>query len=153
MGVKSSGIYKRPDRMIKKAIISGGVFMMKKMIVGSKLLLAVMFLFTSLALAVEPPVRLPGALSTPNGIKSTLGATDAKTAVKNKIDINTASEADLKSISGIGSAYAPKIIAARPYANKAQLKSRNVLPVPVYEQVKDLIIAKQPVKEAPEKTK
>jgi len=130
---------------------------MKKMIVGSKLLLAVMLLSTSLALAIEPPVRLPGALSKPNGIKaetkSTLGATDAKTAVKNKIDINTASEADLKSISGIGSAYASKIIAARPYANKAQLKSRNVLPVPVYEQVKDFIIARQPVKESPERTK
>ncbi len=40
--------------------------------------------------------------------------------------------------------FAAKIIAGRPYANKTQLKSRKVLPVPLYEQIKDRIIAKQP---------
>jgi len=71
-------------------------------------------------------------------------AAGAKAAAKAKIvDINTATEAELKSVPGIGESYAAKIIAGRPYANKAQLKSRKVLPVPVYEQVKDLIIAKQ----------
>lgn len=70
-------------------------------------------------------------------------ANDAKAVTKAKIvDINTASAAELKVIPGIGDAYAEKIIAGRPYANKAQLKSRNILPVTVYEQVKDLIIAK-----------
>lgn len=70
-------------------------------------------------------------------------ATDTKTAVKGKlIDINTATEAQLKAVPGIGDAYAAKIIAGRPYANKAQLKSRKILPENVYEQVKDLIIAK-----------
>ena len=58
------------------------------------------------------------------------------------VDINTASVAELTAISGIGSAYAEKIIAARPYANKAQLKSRKILPKHVYEQVKIRIIAK-----------
>lgn len=78
-------------------------------------------------------------------------ATDAKTtaagtkaAAKAKlVDINTATDAELKSVPGIGDAYAAKVIAGRPYANKAQLKSRKILPGPVYEQVKDLIIAKQ----------
>ena len=67
----------------------------------------------------------------------------AKTA---QIDINTASDAELKSIPGIGDAYAAKIIAGRPYAKKDQLKSRNILPSAVYEQVKDRMIAKQPAK-------
>ncbi|MDA8428791.1 MAG: helix-hairpin-helix domain-containing protein [Geobacteraceae bacterium] len=62
------------------------------------------------------------------------------------IDINTASEAELKAIPGIGGTYAGKIIAGRPYANKAQLKSRNILPSLVYEKTKHLIIAKQPKK-------
>jgi competence protein ComEA len=76
-------------------------------------------------------------------------AADTKAAAKTKVvDINTASEAELKAIPGIGDAYAAKIIAGRPYANKAQLKSRNILPAPVYEKTKDLIIAKQAVKEA-----
>lgn len=74
-------------------------------------------------------------------------AADAKVAAKGKIlDINTATEAELKAVPGIGDAYAAKIIAGRPYANKAQLKSRKVLPVNVYEQVKDVIIAKIPKK-------
>ncbi|MBC8019335.1 MAG: helix-hairpin-helix domain-containing protein [Verrucomicrobia bacterium] len=68
---------------------------------------------------------------------------DAKARI---IDINSASEAELKAIPGIGDAYAAKIIASRPYANKAQLKSRNILPVPAYEKTKDLIIAKKPKK-------
>lgn len=74
---------------------------------------------------------------------------DAKTAAKgNIVDINTASEAELKAVPGIGDAYAAKIIAGRPYAKKDQLKSRNILPAPVYEKTKGLIIAKQAVKEA-----
>jgi len=76
------------------------------------------------------------------------GAADkAKTDAKSKVvDINSASEAELKAIPGIGDAFAAKIIAGRPYANKAQLKSRNILPAPVYEKTKDLMIAKQPKK-------
>jgi DNA uptake protein ComE-like DNA-binding protein len=74
-------------------------------------------------------------------------ATDAKAAAKAKlVDINTASEAELKAVPGIGDAYAAKIIAGRPYAKKDQLKSRNILPAAVYEKTKDLIIAKQPKK-------
>ena len=72
-------------------------------------------------------------------------AADAKAKL---LDINTASEAELKAIPGIGDAYAAKIIAGRPYAKKDQLKSRNILPAPVYEKTKDLLIAKQAVKEA-----
>lgn len=118
---------------------------------------ATLMLSTGLASAVEVKVTTPDAAGTARsavadtkaGAKT--AATDAKTtaagakaAAKAKlVDINTAAEAELKAVPGIGEAYAAKIIAGRPYANKAQLKSRKVLPVPVYEQVKDLIIAKQ----------
>lgn len=74
-------------------------------------------------------------------------AADTKAAVKGKVvDLNTATDAELKAVPGIGDAYAAKIIAGRPYANKAQLKSRKIMPNLVYEQVKDMIIAKQPKK-------
>ena len=79
--------------------------------------------------------------------KTKAAAKGASDKAKAKIiDINSASEAELKAIPGIGDAYAAKIVAGRPYANKAQLKSRKVLPTPVYEQTKDLIIATQPKK-------
>ena len=74
-------------------------------------------------------------------------AADAKAAPKAKaVDINTATEAELKAIPGIGDAYAVKIIAGRPYANKTQLKSRKIVPDVLYEQVKDQLVAKQPKK-------
>ncbi len=74
-------------------------------------------------------------------------AADAKGTAKAKlVDINTASEAELKGVPGIGDAYAAKIIAGRPYANKAQLKSRKIVPSMLYEQAKDLLIARQPQK-------
>lgn len=62
------------------------------------------------------------------------------------VDINSATDAELKAIPGVGDAFAAKIIAGRPYANKTQLKSRKVLPALLYEQIKDRIIAKQPAK-------
>lgn len=68
---------------------------------------------------------------------------DAKATAKSAlVDINSAADSELKAVSGIGDAYAAKIIAGRPYANKAQLKSRHILPRNVYEQVKDRIIAR-----------
>ena len=68
---------------------------------------------------------------------------DVKAVVKAAlVDVNSATEAQLKAIPGIGDVYAAKIIAGRPYANKTQLKSRNVIPAAVYEQVKEKIIAK-----------
>lgn len=68
----------------------------------------------------------------------------AEKAVKGAlVDINSATDAELKAVPGIGDAYASKIIAGRPYANKAQLKSRNVVPGAVYEKIKDLIVARQ----------
>ncbi len=76
----------------------------------------------------------------------------AKAASKlEPVDINTATDAQLKAIPGIGDAYASKIIAGRPYAKKDQLKSRNILPGPVYDQVNASIVAKQPAKAAKKK--
>lgn len=62
------------------------------------------------------------------------------------IDINTATKAELSKLSGVGDAYSQKIIDGRPYANKNQLKTRNIIPRVVYDKIQDKIIAKQPPK-------
>ena len=124
-------------------------------------LIAVTLLFTTaLGFAAESPapaLDVKGAAkSAGNGAKADAKAdaaavkqdakgkaADSKAAAKAKIvDINTATAAELKAIPGIGDAFSEKIIAGRPYANKAQLKSRKIVPATVYEQVKDQIIAK-----------
>lgn len=72
--------------------------------------------------------------------------TEAKPAAEKikLVDINTAPEADLIALPGVGEKYAKKIIEGRPYAKKDQLKSRKILPSGTYAKVQKLIIADQP---------
>jgi competence protein ComEA len=69
----------------------------------------------------------------------------AKTAVKavELVDINSATKEQLAALPAIGDAYAQKIIDGRPYTQKTELKTRNIIPAKVYAKVAKLIIAKQ----------
>jgi len=59
------------------------------------------------------------------------------------LDINSASEKQLKALKGIGVEYSERIIAGRPYFAQEQLVTRKVIPKEIYETIKDQIIAKQ----------
>ncbi len=59
------------------------------------------------------------------------------------VDINHASRLDLESLPGVGEVYARRIIEGRPYAEKTQLRSRDIIPAGTYEKIRDYIIARQ----------
>ncbi len=61
---------------------------------------------------------------------------------KKQLDINTASEEEMISI-GIEKAAAKKIVDARPYRNKTELVSRQLLTKAQYDKLKDSLVAKQ----------
>jgi len=109
--------------------------------------------FTRVILAAIAAILLLAAPAAAQGTKKSAPAKKSETAKKvdvkvaapagNLLDINSASEADLKALPGIGDVYAAKIIAGRPYRAKNQLVQKKIMPAATYEKIKDSIIAKQ----------
>lgn len=64
-------------------------------------------------------------------------------AAKVLIDVNSASKEQLMELTGIGDAYADKIIAGRPYKGKDELAQKGVIPEATYKKIKSKVIAKQ----------
>jgi DNA uptake protein ComE-like DNA-binding protein len=94
-----------------------------------------MILLTAVALMAAPQAPKKAAKD---------AAGKAAQAAPSLVDINTASEADLKALPGIGDAYSAKIVAGRPYRAKNQLVQKKIIPQATYDKIKDMIIAKQP---------
>lgn len=59
------------------------------------------------------------------------------------IDINAASEQELKQLPGIGDAYAAKIVRNQQYRGKNDLVRKKVVPEATYEKIKEKIVARQ----------
>jgi len=69
------------------------------------------------------------------------------------IDINSATKQQLMTLSGIGDAYAQKIIDNRPYRGKNDLVRKNVVPQATYDKIADQIVARQGAAAAKPETK
>jgi competence protein ComEA len=70
-------------------------------------------------------------------------AAQAASKTAEKLDINSASEDQLKDLPGIGDAYAKKIVAGRPYKAKDELWEKKIIPKATYQKIRERIIARQ----------
>ena len=99
----------------------------------------IFLVLTALALIAAPSQQPKSSKAkSPAADKTATSSTSAKL-----IDINTASQDELKSLPGIGDAYSAAIIKNRPYANKRQLVTRKVISQATYDKIADRVVAKQ----------
>ncbi|MGO9673633.1 MAG: ComEA family DNA-binding protein [Methylocella sp.] len=85
--------------------------------------------------AKAPPPAASTAAPAPSAAKAAAPAT--------LLDINSASEAELQALPGIGDKRAADIIKNRPYKGKDELVQKKIIPAGVYAKIKGQIIAKQ----------
>ncbi len=117
----------------------------------SRLIAILVALLFALGTVSVPIADAAGTTTKPPAAKSDTPEARGGAAkpMKKQLDINSASEDELKQLSGIGDALSKKIIDNRPYARKDELVSKKVLPRATYEKIKDQIIAKQDTAKAP----
>jgi competence protein ComEA len=103
-----------------------------------KLVNCLLTLMLACALAAAPSPQ-----ANKSAKKATTAAVDKAAKTAELLDINSATEAQLKELPGVGPAYSEKIIKGRPYRAKNELVSKKIVPQATYDKIKDLIIAKQ----------
>ena len=98
----------------------------------------------SLALACILSLAVVVSSAPRNGSPASQAKSKASSAPKTGlVDLNSATEDQLKELPGIGDAYAKKIVENRPYRAKTDLVRKKVIPQATYDKIADKVIAKQ----------
>jgi len=111
----------------------------------SKLLSLVLaaFLACAGAASAQDKSGAPTKAAAPSAAPAKAAPAAAPAAKSAEIDINSATETELRTLAGIGEARAAAIIKGRPYKRKDELVQKKILTQGVYDGIKDKIIAKQ----------
>lgn len=64
----------------------------------------------------------------------------ARVTSQSQVNINTASQAEIEALPGIGLITASKIIAGRPYQTVEELQSKKIVSKAVFEKIKDMVV-------------
>ena len=115
---------------------------MKRTLVG--MLSATMIgLLLSSGLALAQGSAAQPATPKPTAPPPAAAKAPAAAAAAEKLDINTASVEQLEALKGVGPVRAKAIVKGRPYKGKDDLVRRKIVPQSVYDEISELIIAKQ----------
>lgn len=71
---------------------------------------------------------------------NTQTGTVAGTSIQAKVNINTATQAEIEALPGIGPVTASKIISGRPYQQTEDLKDKKIVSNAVFEKIKDQVV-------------
>ena len=93
------------------------------------------------ALLVSPALAGTQA-ATPATHSKAKAATHSSMPASELVDLNSATEAQLAALPGIGDADAKKIVEGRPYKSKDELVQRKIVPESAYKKFHTQVIAK-----------
>ena len=95
----------------------------------------------ALGAVLAAPALAGTQASTPATHPKSHPAAQAAAPAAELLDLNTATEAQLVALPGVGEAYAKKIIAGRPYKSKDELVHRKIVPESVYREFSEKVVA------------
>lgn len=91
----------------------------------------------------KPAAPPPAAVKAPAAATAPAATAAPRAPAADKLDINTASVEQLEALKGVGPVRAKAIVKGRPYKGKDELVRRKIVPQSVYDEISELIIAKQ----------